>query len=155
MNRPRLRACLPAAVLALSLVRTGRMEAQQELVTPAEVERIGGLKGIMRTPEDMEIADSRSFLRAADSAIVLMIGMPRASSPAEFAAARTALTPHQPVPGVGDEAFSTAGGSTIVLRRGNRQVQISTGYDVAQRGAPFFTPAQLGELAKLAASRLK
>ncbi len=148
-------AFAPTAVLALSLVLTGRSEAQQPLVTPADVERIGGLKGMVPTPQDMEIADSRSIMRATDSAIVLIIGMPQASSPADFAAARTALTTNQPVSGVGDDAFSIAGGSTILVRRGNRQVQISTGYDVAKRGAPFFTPAQLSELAKLVASRLK
>ncbi len=155
MNLPRVRACLHAALFTLSLVLTRREEAQQPLVTPDEVERIGGLKGIVPTPPGMEIADSRSFMRAADSAIVLILGIPKASSPADFAAARTALTPNQPIPGVGDDAFSIAGGSTILVRRGNRQVQVSTGYDVTKLGAPFFTPAQLRELANIAVARLK
>ncbi len=143
------------AALALCLVLAGRTEAQQPLVTPAEVARIGGMKGIIATPKDMEMEESQSFMREADSAIVLIVALPKPSSPADIAAARTALGPHDNVPGVGDEAFATGGGSMLLLRKGNRQVQIMTGYDVAKRGAPFFAPAQLVEIAKLVAARLK
>ncbi len=126
--------------LALFLALAGRTEAQQPLVTPAEVARIGGMKGIIPTPKDMEMEESQSFMREADSAIVLIVGLPKPSSAADFAAARTALAPHENVPGVGDDAFSIGGGSMLLLRKGNRQVQITTGYDVAKRGAPVFAP---------------
>lgn len=143
------------AALTLLLGLAGWTHAQQPLLTPAEVSRISGMKGIMPTPKDMEMDQSQSFMREGDSAIVLIVALPKPSSAADFAAVRTALGPHDDVPGVGDEAFAFGGGTMLLLRKGNRQVQITTGYDVAKRGAPFLAPAQLVEVARLVAARLK
>jgi hypothetical protein len=142
-----------ATVLVLSLMSGTRLVAQHQLVTPADVERITGLKGVFPAPTARQVEGLQTFLRGADNQEVVFISVPVTGSHEAFLYTRNAMPTHEDVTGVGDEAFLTNEGRDLYIRKGEQEFVVRSGVDAAKLTA-VVTPAQLKEIAKLVAARL-
>ncbi len=128
----------------------------ETLLTVVDVEKVGGLKGVILAPYDAaKGAGGLLNFAQADSALVLMFDVRDAATYAQNKA--IARFRNADVTGVGDEAFNgpkvTAPAVPYVLfvRKGGRMFSLSA-YSVS--GKWSFTQAQLKELALLVVARM-
>ena len=130
--------------------------AAATLLTIADVEKVGGMKGVILVPYDASKgAGGQLNFAQADSALVLMFDTQDASTYAQNKAMERFY--NADVQGIGDEAFNgpkvTAPAVPYVLfvRKGSRMFSLSA-YSV--QGKWSFTQAQLKELALLVVARM-
>jgi hypothetical protein len=130
--------------------------AAEQLITIADVEKVGGLKGVILVPYDAaKGAGGALNFAQADSALVLMFDVRDAAAYAQNKA--VARFYNADVPGVGDEAFdgpkvaAPAVPYVLFVRKGGRMFSLSA-YSV--NGKWSFTQAQLKELALLVVARM-
>jgi hypothetical protein len=124
----------------------------------ADVERISTLTGVFRLPKRATVSagGNLNFARGADSSLVLSIlTPPQVRDAASLARSFTELFGKDatPVPGVGDKALRLGGiARALIVGKGTRTVQLNSG--TTAQGDWIFTDPQLGELARVCASRL-
>lgn len=145
-----------ATVLTLSLMSAAQLRAQHQLVTPAEIEKVSGLKGIVPAPKALQPDGYQSFVRGSDNVVVLEVALPHEGTHDAFVYTQHgmgAAGPTESVAGVGDEAFSSPERRELWIRKGGQMVVVRGGYDVANQRA-ILTADQLKAIGKLVAARI-
>lgn len=145
-----------AAATALFLL-AGAAYAAGPVLTVADVEKVGKLKGIKLVGKDPSAGagGDLNFARA-DGTLVLMVALGSKSLLESMKAQKGTFK--GPVAGIGDEAFN--GPSTgrvlylLAFRKGSKVASLSSYLDLIGSGKPFFNEAQLKELAKIAITRM-
>jgi hypothetical protein len=126
-----------------------------DILTAADVEKAGGLRGLQSVPKDQAKGAGGELNFADASGKLVAMVMIQPLSTYEFWKKQYGKNA-EPLAQVGEEAFRTKPKEFItwvIFRKGNTGVWIqSMGYKAG--GAQNFSAAQLTELAKLAASRM-
>ncbi len=147
--------CVLALLHMIPAPTMAQTPLSERLLVPADFERVG-LKGIVRPSAEMwDPAEGLHFVRASDSAPVLLVAaLEHVTSSAQLRTTMELLSKEvTPVSGVGNEAYAGLGGILLVFRKGAAAFQLLSGLDPANAGKPCLTLAQLTELAKILASR--
>jgi hypothetical protein len=154
-----LRSAMLGAAMAAVVLTAGPS------VTPADIEKATGLKGVHEVPETAPGAvTGRDNYADATGSVVLWFqtmtrtGFMRAKGqPAKLVSgiqAEPALH-HSEIAGLGDEAFDSPDGKTqhaIYVRKGDEAFGLISNLD--RTGKPFITMEQLRSLAKTVVSRM-
>lgn len=142
---------------ALVLFIVGAAMAASQVITPSDVEKVSGIKGIKTIPKNPAAGagGDLNFARA-DGTIVLMVMDRDKAYLGEVKAQKGSF--NAPVTGVGEEAYDGPGFGKVryilAFRKGNRSVTLSSFMDLKAGGKPFFSQDQLKDLAKVALSRM-
>ncbi len=127
-----------------------------QLLTSADVERVGSWRPIVRDPR-YESGTGRDimYVRESDSAMVVTIRYEPAITTAQNFGGMRQLYGKDAVAatGIGDEAFFVPGLFSLMFRKGSHSFQLLWGVDPMSTGR-LVTEDQLRELANLIASRL-
>jgi hypothetical protein len=131
--------------------------AADQVITVADVEKAGALKGIKLVPKDPKIGAGGDLnFATADNKIVLIVVARDKSLLDEMKAQKGSLD--AAVAGLGDEAYNGPGFGKVryilVVRKGNRVTSLSSFMNMAAGGKPYFTQDQLKELARKALARM-
>ena len=129
----------------------------ERALTAADVERMSGLKGVFTVSKNAKVAavGDLNFAHGPDTSLVISVLLhPQVQDAAGFARSFTQLLGKDAVHivGLGDDALWVAGWHAVLVRKGRRTVQLTSGTDA--RGDWSLTEAQLRELARIMASRL-
>jgi hypothetical protein len=135
------------------LVFAGTASAADQVITVADVEKAGSLKGVKLVPRDPKIGAGGGLnFATADNKIVLIVAARDKSLLDEMKAQEGSL--EAAVAGLGDEAYNGPGFGKVryilVVRKGDRVTSLSSFMNMAAGGKPYFTQDQLKELARKA-----
>ena len=135
----------------------GAAYAAGQVLTIADVEKVSRIKGLKLIPKDPTIGAGGDLNFAkADGKLVLIVVTGDKALLAEMKAQKGNF--NAPVGGIGDEAYDGPGFGKVryvlAFRKGNKMASISSFMDMDAGGKPFFTQAQLKELAKTALSKM-
>jgi hypothetical protein len=139
---------LSILLATLASATAGSVSAQTtdytKLVTPADVAKVTGSKGVMVVPMGAPNANMLEMLMfMAQGKQTLMVSF---AKPNTFVMDKT-----NAVAGVPDEAFASADKSILCFRKGNRPVMVQS---LISGGKPLLSQDQLRALAKVIYSRM-
>ncbi len=149
---------LAVLILAVfSLVSSGVAYSAEQVITVADVEKAGGLKGIKVIPKDPVIGAGGDINFAGKDGKVVLMVMDRDKAYLTDMKAQKGSFDKQ-VKGIGDEAYDGPGFGKmryiLAFRKGNRVVTLSSFMNMDAGGKPFFSPEQLRKLANAALARM-
>lgn len=148
---------LTALMIFLVIFSTGLSTDLEELLRVSDVEKVTGLQGIQLVPRNPQIGAGGDLNFALADGDMLLIATVKDSSMYEEWKNMEGFF-HASVPDIGDEAFEGPGFGEFrymfVFRKGNKAVSLSTFINLEAGGEPYLSMEQLGEIAKIMASRL-
>ena len=129
----------------------------EELLTVKDVEAVTGIAGITRVPRSSQMgAGGELNFALADKTLLLMVGIQDAPMYDEWKNQEDFF--YEPVPDLGDEAFRGPSFGeyryTLIFRKGERAIALSSFFNMAAGGKPFLNQEQLGEIARIVVARL-
>jgi hypothetical protein len=142
-----------SAVFLMTLALAASTADAADILTVADVQAVSGLASMATVAKKSQTGagGDLNFVNA-EKKLVLMVAIQDLSV---FATWKRMLS-RDAVAGIGDEAFTGpregAQPYVIYFRKGAKAVSLSSFFD--RSGRPLLTPAQLTELARIAASRL-
>jgi hypothetical protein len=144
--------------------RTGTAAAAVKLLTPEEVEKVIGLKGIRLSPPQNDFDRDLTFVTqykisalgldaSGDSFILFIKFLPVAPTEWNTMTGRLKSLNASHLSGVGDDAYEDRASLVMWFRKGKNIVMIQAALSLSDE-KPYASPEQLRELAKIIASRL-
>jgi hypothetical protein len=144
-------------VTSLCTVAQAQQTDQKELLTVKDVEAVTGIAGITLVPRSSQMGAGGDLnFTLADKTLLLTVGIQGAAMYDEWKSQEGFF--HEPVPDLGDEAFRGPSFGeyryTLIFRKGERAIALSSFFNMAAGGKPFLTQEQLDEIARVVVARL-
>ena len=144
-------------ILCLSLFGYGFDVDTEDLLKPADVEKVTGIKGIKLIPRNPVVGAGGDLnFTMEDHTLLLIVAVQDSSMYNKWKSEEGFF--HALVPKIGDEAFEGPSEGEyryiLIFKKKKTAVSLSSFFDMKAGGKPYLNQDQLRELAKILISRL-